>query len=183
MFLRLCASPIYRFIAITTVLPRVVFGNNAYFMPLLRMPFSVRLSMLAGELSKTSPCAIAALGLKVFNSATTSALAGAGARSGLASGIKLPVVRLLVLNHVVATRCTSATVSALTRSRNNNIKRQSPEAILSDSATANLSGSLKTCAKSEFNFALARANSSSVTGCCAKPSIVLTMIFLASAVS
>ncbi len=105
---------------------------------------------------------------------------GAGARSGLASGMNSPTVRLDGLKYALATRSTSAVVSARQRSRCRKKSRQSPIAIELESAMPSRCGSLIVSSIPLSVLARTRSISPFVNGCCATSSITGSIAVRAS---
>ena len=128
--------------------------------------------MFSADTSKFSPATIASPPLKSRITAATSTRAGAGARTGSALGMNVPRVRSLVMKYCDATRLTSATVAALTRSRRAKPRRQSPSAMYSDRLMPTRCGSFSVCVKPRCHTFFARSSSASVNGALSTPSTV-----------
>ena len=96
----------------TTVPPRVLRESRDIFMPPGRVLRTTRDSMLEGLGSKASPAATTAEPLKSLSVAEISGVAGISARSGLLVGMKVASVRLDSFRYALATRRTSASVTA-----------------------------------------------------------------------
>ena len=86
-------------------------------MPLGSVERVVRASMFRGLASKASPVASSSPPLYVLKTGARSTSPGISARSGAGVGTYSPTVRFDCLTYLAATRCTSAGLTAFTRSR------------------------------------------------------------------
>ena len=93
---------------------RLLRQQRPYLIPPGSVPVTMRASMFAGVGSNVSPCAIVARALVILRaSSAISGAAGISARSGFLVGMNVPSVRLDSLRYALATRSTSASVTAL----------------------------------------------------------------------
>ena len=117
-----------------TTPPRDFFGSIVSRMPFGSALRTVRASITWGVALNASPAATVCEPVYPRTIVSTSGASGTSVRSGFAVGTNTPTVRLSGLRYAVATRCTSAGVTALMRSRVMCSRRQSPEACASVSA-------------------------------------------------
>ena len=163
--------------------PRVVLGSSANCTPVAAPPSRprwVRASIFAGVASKRSAAFSATCGTKACICCATSTPAGCGARCGFSVGMYRPKVRLAGSSRSDATRCKSPSLTARTRSRSRNSRRQSPCATVSDRATPMRSGSLACCSQPLIHLVRARSSSAAVTGSLATDSNAASMAWRAA---